>query len=303
MAGPKKILLPTDFSEASLQAFPHAVELAGRTGRGITVFYVHLPFADDPYNEAMTADIVSHVQGFVEARFAELKKRVSGETELELVEVRNISAAAGILDYLEEEEAEMVVLGTHGHSRIARFLLGSVTEKVVRYSPVPVLTVGPGREGYRNSPVYRKILIPYDFSKCAYAAVQKGLDLARIYSGAKVWIICVVEQEVFPGQIESWKKHASAEVPDLLEEVKKSLDAELDIAGVRDVEVDVKVGHGDGKAHTTICSFAETQEIDLIVMGTYGLSGVEKILLGSTTEKVIRMASSPVMVLHGCESE
>ena len=69
----KRVVFPTDFSEASLQAFPHAVELSRRVDACLTVLYVHLPFTDDPYNEAVCADIASHVKGFVDGRFAELQ--------------------------------------------------------------------------------------------------------------------------------------------------------------------------------------------------------------------------------------
>ena len=302
MSDKKRILFPTDFSEASLQAFPHAVELSYRAAADLTVLFVHLPFTDDPYNEAVCADIASHVKGFVDGRFAELQEKLQDFIDIKLEEVRNISAAAGILDYLEEARSDIVVLGTHGHSRIAQFLLGSVTEKVVRYSPAPVLTVGPSREGYRDSPRYQKILVPYDFSEYARAAVEKGLHMARLYR-AKMWIIYVIEQETFPGHIKSWKKHVKTEIPGLLEEIKDSLDRELGLSGITDVEIQVQVGHGDGKAHRSICSFVEKNAIDLVVMGTYGLSGVEKVLLGSTTERVIRMASCPVMAFRMRESE
>ncbi len=302
MRDQKRIVFPTDFSDASVQAFPHAFELARHAGAFITVLYVHIPFADDPYNEALCADVASHVKGFVEGKFAELQAGNQEGPEMELAEVRNISAAAGILEYLGEVSAEMVVMGTHGHSRITRFLLGSVTEKVVRYSPIPVLTVGPAHEDYRRSPFYKNILVPYDFSVHAGAAVGKGLKMARLY-GAKVWIIYVVEQVTFPGQVKSWKENAASEAPGLLEELRSSLDSELGLSGVKDVEIQVQVGHGDGKAHTSICSFIREHEIDLVVMGTYGLSGVEKVLLGSTTERVIRMASCPVMAFHLRDSE
>jgi len=170
----KRILFPTDFSEASLQAFPHALELARRIGAVITVLYVHMPFTDDPYNEAACPDLASHVKGFVDGKFSELLDMVPEGPEIRLEEIRNISAVAGILECLEDLRCEIVVLGKHGRSRVLRFLLGSVTEKVVRYSPIPVLTVGPSNEGYRNSPLYRRVLVPYDFSGYAGSAVERG---------------------------------------------------------------------------------------------------------------------------------
>ena len=302
MSENKRVVFATDFSEASLQAFPHAVELSKRAGASLTVLYVHLPFTDDPYNEAACADIASHMEGFVASEFAGLWKKVPEGFELRLEEVRNISAAAGVLEYLEDVKTEIVVLGTHGHSRIAHFFLGGVTEKVVRYSPIPVLTVGPAREGYRDNSLYKRILVPYDFSKYSNAAVEKGLRLARLY-GARMWILYVIEQVAFPGLMESWRKHVEKEVPALQEEMRRTLNTQVGLDKIKDVDIQVQVVQGDGKAHRKICSFVEETEIDLVVMGTYGLSGVEKVLLGSTTERVIRLASCPVMAFRIRESK
>lgn len=297
MSDNKRVVFATDFSEASLQAFPHALELSRRAGASLTVLFVHLPFTDDPYNEAVCADMASHMRGFVAAKFAELWAKVPEGFELNLEEVRNISAAAGVLEYLEDVKTEIVVLGTHGHSRIARFFLGSVTEKVVRYSPIPVMTVGPAREGYRDNPLYQRILVPYDFSRHSSSAVEKGLRLAHLY-GAKIWILYVIEQVALPGLVDSWRKHVEEEVPALQEELERNLNSEVGLDKIKDIEIQVQVVQGDGKAHRAICSFVEETEIDLVVMGTYGLSGVEKVLLGSTTERVIRLASCPVMAFR-----
>ena len=81
MSEQKRVVFPTDFSEASLQAFPHAVELSRRVGASLTVLYVHLPFTDDPYNEVICVDIESHVKGFVDARFAELRSKAADGIE------------------------------------------------------------------------------------------------------------------------------------------------------------------------------------------------------------------------------
>ncbi len=83
------------------------------------------------------------------------------------------------------------------------------------------------------------------------------------------------------------------ELPQIAEEAKESLRSTMGDEGLQDLDVHVEIG--DGKAHAQISKFARANKVDLIVMGTHGLSGLDRILLGSTTERVVRIASCPVL--------
>lgn len=134
-----RILLPTDGSDASSRAIEQAIGLAAETGAELHALFV---VEDIPYAPEMMDD---EVEG---------QLRAVGEEALEAI--REQADAAGvsvvatleegaphdvILDYADAADADLIVMGTHGRSGLDRYLLGSVTERVVRTADVPVLTV------------------------------------------------------------------------------------------------------------------------------------------------------------------
>ncbi len=143
---------------------------------------------------------------------------------------------------------------------------------------------------------YKKILIPTDGSEANSVAVEKGLSLARLI-GAKAKILFVVDTSTFIDlppddlvtNITSHMKNKGEEVLDKIEE-------KSDEFGV-DIERSVKEGHPVG------IIIEESEDSDIIVIGTHGRSGFSRLLLGSTAEKVIRHAECPVMVIKIKEDE
>ncbi|AUV84006.1 universal stress protein [Salinigranum rubrum] len=138
-----RILLPTDGSEASLAALDHALDLTGRFDAALDVLYVvdtgALPL--DAHSRALfdAADQAARgtVADMVDRAERRGVERVTGE-------VREGSPSEVVLDYAADHDVDLVVMGTHARTGVERYLLGSVTERVLRASPVPVLTVrGP----------------------------------------------------------------------------------------------------------------------------------------------------------------
>lgn len=296
----KKILFPTDFSKASNHALPHTIELAKNYGAEVTMIHVRTPYADDPNTEEYHFFDENRYLEFIEK---ELRKR---SESIEAVKVnslihRDVSPASGILEYSDEHEIDLIVMGTHGKSALGRFFLGSVAERVVRHSMIPVLTVAPKRADYRDNPHYRTILATFDFSQHSRFSVCRAQELARVY-GADLKILYVIEQEILPGYYEAWKQQVDLEKPELVASARRSLLEALGEECMEGVSVHVEVGDGDGRVHRDIKSFALRHEVDLIVIGTHGLSGVEHMLLGSTTERMIRIAPCPVLTLHPGDS-
>lgn len=293
----ERLLVPTDFSEASSHALPHALEIARKFKAEVIMIHVRTPFpgsSGQPEHEFFDG---AKYEAYVERELEERSKEAGPEIQIRTAVKHNISAASGILEFAQENDMDMVVMGTHGGSALAHFFLGSVAEKVVRYSPVPVLTVAPSRSDYRQDAVYKRILVPFDFSKHSRDAAKSAKLISDRY-GARLQVVYVIEQEVLPGHHRAWKESVSRDAPELAAEAEKALVDGLGEAGIHDVEVCVEVGTGDGKAHTSIVRFAKDHEADLIVMGTHGLSGFERMLLGSTTERVVRIAPCPVLTLH-----
>jgi nucleotide-binding universal stress UspA family protein len=292
----RRILFPSDFSNAATHALAHAVGMAERFEAEITLIYVRAPFTDDPYMDAGSGES-SEVDEDPEAHLNKLAQKLGTDRLTNVAVRRNISAAAGILEYVEEDSTDIVVMGTHGRSGLSHFFLGSVTEKVVRHSPVPVLTVGLQRQGYRDSPDYQRILAAYDFSEHSKEAVKLAAEMCKAYQ-AQLRVLYVVDQEVLPGYQETWKVATSQQLPRLSADAIRSIKETIEDSDLENVDIKVELGDGDGRVHRDITRFADENEIDLIVMGTYGLSGFERMLLGSTTERVVRVAPCPVLACH-----
>jgi nucleotide-binding universal stress UspA family protein len=164
------------------------------------------------------------------------------------------------------------------------------------------MTVAPARVDYRDRPDYRKILATFDFSRHSGYAAKRAGELAQEYE-ADLLILNVIEQEVLPGYHQAWREAATEDLPAITVEAERSVSKTLGEAGVSEHELFVEVGSGKGRVHKVITEFAATHNVDLIVMGTHGLSGVEHMLLGSTTERVVRTAPCPVLTFHAGDSD
>ncbi len=294
----RSVLFPTDFSEPSQRALPHALEVARHFGASITLLHVRTPYTDDPNRPEFHFFDEGKYSQYVEEELVKASSGIAAEHRVKTAVVREVSPAAGILDFVREQEVDLIVMGTHGRTGLSHFFLGSVAEKVVRHSPVPVLTVASKRDGYRDHPHYRKILVAYDHSSHSQEAAARASEIAAVYE-AQLEILYVIEEEVHPGYYEQWKASVHSELAEITEETRRSVAGVLGEEAMGRAQVKVTVGDGVGCAHREITKYARDHEIDLIVMGTYGLSGVEHMLLGSTTERVIRIAPCPVLTFHG----
>jgi nucleotide-binding universal stress UspA family protein len=133
------ILVPTDGSSGSERAITHAVELASTYGATLHALYV-VDDAQVPVAGAETLDDELAAAG--KAAIEAVRERAT-DTDVAFVSaLRRGDPTREILDYRDEIGADLVVMGTHGRTGLERHLLGSVTERVVRAAPVPVVTVG-----------------------------------------------------------------------------------------------------------------------------------------------------------------
>ncbi len=143
MNPPKILLVPTDFSLASEAALDQAIGLASRLGAKVYVLHAYqLPVVGFPDGVLVpTAEIASRIVTWAQGELAACvaKRKASG---IEIVPIlKQADPREAVLAVAEEVSADLIVMGTHGRRGIARALIGSVAESVVRASPVPVMTV------------------------------------------------------------------------------------------------------------------------------------------------------------------
>ncbi len=288
----KKVLFPTDFSRAANQALPHALKIAQKYKADITILHVATPYSDDPNAPEYQQLDEGNFKEYIEKSLGEVSQAMGSSQKVTTEVVREVAPATGILDFIEEKGIDLTVMGTQGHSALAQFFLGSVAERVVRHASCPVLTVAQDGKEYRNNPDYQNILVAFDFSEHSKKAAREASEMASQY-GARIQALYVVEQEVHPAFYLKWKESMLRELPGIAQEAKESLRSALGEEGLENIDVHVEIG--EKKAHTEINEFVRTNQMDLIVMGTHGLSGLDRMLLGSTTERVVRTASCPVL--------
>lgn len=139
--------------------------------------------------------------------------------------------------------------------------------------------------------MYNEILVPTDGSPAAESAIEHAVDLAKRY-GARIHGLYAVDATSF----------ASVEVGtdlvvDALETEGTEAVARIERAAL-DAGLDVVTTVSSGTASRSILEYADEHDIDLVVMGTHGRRGVERFLMGSVTERVVRNADVPVMTVR-----
>ena len=297
----RNVLCPIDLSEASTRPLAYAAAVARWYDARLTVLHVAPTFDPMQIRSGALGDPVRIVNPMPrEGVLGELQRAVdtAGATVPDMALAAEAGDAVGtIVDYAVRIASDLLVMGTHGRGGFDRLLLGSVTEKVLRKAPCPILTVPPHAPSPAPHEVaFRQILCPMDFSPPALQAFGFAVELARRAQGS-LTVLHVVEWLAE----EEPRAHAHFNVPEyrrhLAEDAGERLRALLD-GGTRPPGKTQSVV-ATGRAHHEILAAAAARESDLIVMGAQGRSGVGLALFGSTTQHVVRAAACPVLTVRG----
>lgn len=299
----RRILCPTDYSESSREALRRAVELAGWFGAGVTALHVigvvapGLPVSDggrphvsDDFTYLWEGEEEARLEAFVAPWLAE---GVPVETRLVAGATGDISRE--IRAQAEELSADLIVMGTHGRSGIAHILMGSITERLLRVAPCPVLTLGPERLPADGEPLFRRVLCATDLEGPASPTVELAASLAS-ENLARLTLLHVIE-ELGPD--------AGTEERPLvaLEPLRRTLTAEargrlakLAVPARSFCQVTERVE--TGRAWREILRVARETHADLVVVGAHSGGALGRVVLGSNADQVVRHAECPVLVVR-----
>lgn len=297
----RKILFPTDFSDASRQAFDHALLWAELFDADLTLLHVLSLRTADPFHPEhhfpSPEEIEERLHALAESEMA-LFLAPHRESPLRIQQLvrRAPEVDRGIRELADEQESDLLVLGTHGRRGASHLLIGSVASEVLRRTVRPVLVV-PARSK-RPAGRLRRILAPTDFSADSRFAIRHARSLAAT-AGATLELLHVLPNFEVPLPMNPGGFGVSGGVVQDLEAAARKALAE--IAGEKGPRVDIESLVWQGAAASTILNRADESEADLLVLATHGHSGLDRLLLGSVTEKVARLARCPVLVLpaHG----
>jgi len=281
------ILLPYDGSEGAAEVLHHASEIAHWADATIHVLYV----ADT------TRDSVTVVEGHTVDALAQQGEDIVDEAAKTLdtlgvsydTDVVQGNPAPTIVEYAERYDQDLVVMPTHGREGVSRYLIGSVSEKVVRLSSVPVLTVRMQPDETLSFP-YENILVPTDGSSAATHAAEHTLSLAASLD-ATVHVLSVVDDTTLGPDVRSTVsgKESEEAATDAVESVITAAETHGVTNTVRHIE--------HGTPAEVILDSIESNDIHVVGMGTTGRRGTDRILLGSVAEKTVRSAPVPVVTV------
>jgi len=285
----KNILFATDFSAASEHALPLAKSLAEHYGA--TLFVVHVYHPEPGYEVPMPADFTPGLTMAERQMNALLQIHRLDNVAHKTLLLRSSDALWAITDSIEENEIDLIVLGTHGREGIRKVVLGSVAEGIIRCSACPVLTVGPHVPPVPATSTFHHVLCATDFSPSSRHALTYALAFAH-ENGAELCLLHVIEEVTRDLAIES----RQAEVMERIRERLKDM-ASASAGLQHEPKLLVEIG----VAGDSILQTARREAADLIVVGARS-SGAPHISSHSpwrTTHKVICEASCPVLTVCG----
>ncbi|MBI4283605.1 MAG: universal stress protein [Chloroflexi bacterium] len=305
----RKMLVPLDGSTLAEVVFTYAKELAGRLDLEVILLHVTSPTVGEflPMRRAY----IEQAANTVGRQSRAVQKKTGIEAEGQAVKAYGELVvgypAEEILRYADEKAIDLILMATHGASGRKRWTLGSVADKVLRASKVPVWLVRPGtpEEPVSDQWTMKTMLVPLDGSEIAESvlphveilAKQRGTEpmgvvLLRvceppttpIYYGADLAEVPLNWGQFVQQETERGKRVAK----EYLAKIEKRL---------KDINISVRSEMLVGKASDTIVDYAKKNTFDLIVMATHGRSGLSRLVYGSVAANILHGISSPIFLV------
>lgn len=308
-----RILTPLDGSEISEQVLPHARSLAAALSLPMILLHaiepetITIPRLLNPslHVEEMATHRQRHARIYVEP----LAARLRNEGLNVQVEIPEAEPATAIVEEAAKDPGTLITMSSHGRSGLARWWMGSVTDKVLHLTDNPLLVI---RSGSQQQPFsesnFQRITVPVDGSELAeeilphvvHLSVAMGLtvDLVRTNPSRDEYYrsLSVGPSEVnrFTPSYEEYIGIVDGEAEAYLAKLKEQLTRQ----GAASVEAQLL----HGPAADCIADFATATTNNLVAMTTHGRSGVGRLVLGSVAERVVRQSGGPVLLVRGAHS-
>jgi nucleotide-binding universal stress UspA family protein len=297
-----RILCPTDFSEASRRALLHALGIARRQECGIAVLHVQSAFAVAAQVEAGL--YVNELPSAQDALIDFVAKTVNDQHhDIELVS-KTGDVVEVIIEQAKRESSDLLIMGTNGRSGIARVLLGSVTEQVLRRADCPVMTIPAAAAGPHDGDreMFDPILCPSDFSRSCRKALKLALSIAD-QADARVILMHALQWPTLMGGSLPLPVVAdiNANGADRRREALATLQLGLPYNARSKGRYRARVV--PGRPTETILRIAQEEHVGLIVMGVQSRGTIDRLIFGSTTREVIHAAACPVLSIRADKND
>jgi nucleotide-binding universal stress UspA family protein len=270
-AAMKRMLLVVDGSKFSEGAIRESIRMAKKCGSKLHIMTV---VPDNLMHDGLGENLQAEEQAKAQARLAAVEERAQAAgVECETLMAQSEDAFQAIVNEAERGLMDLIIMGRRDRSDLSRALLGSTAAKVIGHTSCNVLVV-PREASFEG----KGILVAVDGSRHAEAAASVVAGMMQLCKAPVTAISAAID-----ARLNDDAKATVSRAQQWLEGV-----------GVK-ANVEVRVGAPD----TVITSAAKEGKADLIVMGSRGLSGLDRLLLGSVSERVIGQAECPVLVVRG----
>nr|WP_283102373.1 universal stress protein [Haloplanus sp. XH21] len=271
----ERLLIPVDGSTCAQYAAKHGLELADRYGATGEAIYV----GDDDADGQAILDTVD-----------DMAETVGTTVETTLLQG---NPAKRIAERAAERDHDLIVMGRCGRAGVTEVVLGSVTERVLRRTDVPVLTVPDEDLAGATGVEYGSVLVTTDGSEIADRAGPYGADIARRFDAA-LHVLNAVDVQASAGVFDAGG--VGEEYIDRLEsEGEKAVDRLVE--DIDSAELDVHRAVVRGAAREVIQEYVDDHGIDLVVMSSEGQSNLAKQRIGTVAGQVLRSLDVPVLVV------
>jgi nucleotide-binding universal stress UspA family protein len=303
----KRVLVPLDGSELAEMVFSYARDLAARLGLDLFLLHVANPHERDlvPLHRAY----VERAAEVLRRQSEELQKKAGAEPEGEQVTARGELAVGHpgeeILSYALSHDIDLIIMSTHGRSGIKRWALGSVADKILRVSKIPVCLVRAGvpEEVIHDRWPRTTFLVPLDGSELAESVIPHLEALANQWGPRLVDVVLlrvsepiVVPSDYPPTAGLTWKEHEEREIArskTSCEEYLAGIQKRLEGMGLRTRSVALQ-----GKPADEITEYCSSNPVNLVVMSTHGRSGISRWAYGSVADRVLAGICSPIFLIR-----
>lgn len=287
------ILVPVDFSEPSKKALAYGASLATQFNAKLIVAHVV------PESSALTYAFPTESFAIEQTQYEKAKEELRGllppdrANAVDLQTIARIGQIDGeLLGIVKDESIDLVVMGTHGRGYAGRWFLGSITERMLRKVPVPVVTVSHVEDGKHRLDsgltTIQRILYAADVPEPS-PGMDYAFELAQ-RSGAALTIVHVTEFLSLPYGAGA---HITDEATEFMNEMRRRFDEFLSRENPQGIGIETVVCKG--QPYREILNVAEDRSIDLIVLNMHSKGVIERAFLGSTAERVVRLAHIPVL--------
>ena len=289
----KKILVPLDGSELAEKALPYAKSIARLKNSNVILFAVSLTIFVDRRDRLFAS--------YLEVNAKELNEEgIKATTATSYGDV-----AEEIVKYANNNKMDLIVMATHGYSRAKQWMFGSITQKVLYGTEIPVLLIKS--KSPEVSAEFNRILLPVDGSPFSESTFPYVVELAK-NTNKEILLLHICEPPIVPSYGSrpinpTWKKYRDdmwGEMEKLSTTYLKKTMAALKKKGIKVKSRVIKAQSGE--VAKTIMQISKEENIDLIIIATQGRTGVSSWVYGSIANRIVEEFSQPILLIRPATS-